>query len=67
MSSFVAFKRRREVYERKIAEKNAEQGTNAPLTSYCLIVSDPLLQTMVISKWIDATDVNSVAEKQIKD
>ena len=64
--SFVEFKRRREIYERQIAEKNTEHGVNVPLTSYRSTITEPVLEMMVMAKWVSATDVASITEEQLK-
>ena len=65
-ADFVQFKQRREVYERRVSEKNSQEGFDVPLTSYSSSVEEPILALMIRASWIKAESVNSITEEQLK-
>ena len=66
-SDFVMFKQKRVIYERKIAEKNAEEGVQVQLTTYRNSISRAVLEFFVSAGWLKAADAEAVTEEQLKE
>lgn len=63
---FVLFKEKREVYERQIAEKNAESGVQVPLTTYRNPITKPVLDMFVTACWVPVESVDDIQEEHLR-
>ena len=64
---FVLFRQGREIYERRISEKNADGNTYIQLTTYCDAIPKPILRIFVLGDWVSATTIESITEEQLQD
>ena len=64
--AFVKFKQNRAIYERRVQEKNNQDGVEVQLTSYRSSVEEPILALMLRAKWIEADSIEFITEDQLK-
>ena len=62
----VAFRRNREIYERKVAEKNSESGIQVQETTYLNSVPSHMLKMMILGRFISAKHPSEVTNEQVK-
>lgn len=62
---FTQFKRKRELYEKQLAEKNREPGSNFPVTSYRASIDDAYLRIFITAHWIKATSLEEITEEEL--
>ncbi|PXF44743.1 hypothetical protein BWQ96_05502 [Gracilariopsis chorda] len=63
---FVLFKQKLEVYERQIAEKNAESGIQVPLKTYWNSITKPVLDIFVTACWVPVESVEDITEQHLR-
>ena len=63
---FVSFKQKREIYERRVNEKSAEQGVPIPATSYRNSIQNPILEMFVVAQWVPMSSVAEITEDNLK-
>ena len=63
---FVRFKKKREIYEVRLSEKNRVENSNTPATSYKASIDKLLLKNFLIAKWVDAASVEDISEESLK-
>ena len=63
---FVKFKQDREIYERRAAEKNSQDGVTVALTSHRNSIENPILALVLRAEWVAASDTDSITEDQIR-
>ena len=63
---FVRFKKKRELYEDKLAEKNRVENTDTPATSYKASIDKLLLKNFLIARWILADSVDDITEEALR-
>ena len=61
------FKQNREVYERRISEKNLDPNVQVPLTTYKDSIDVGVLQVFAIGDWVPVDTVSEMTEEQLKD
>jgi len=66
-ADFVEFKHAREVYERRIAEKNSDPNVSVQLTSYKDSIDPSVLQIFAIGDWVPVDKVAEITEQHLKD
>lgn len=65
-SDFVVFKDKRDLYERKLSEKNSENNTDIPITTYRNSVDESVLEFFYISGWIPVASIDEISEEDLK-
>lgn len=63
---FIDFKKRREIYEMQIVEKNTDPATNIPLVSYKVSIENADLRLFIAAGWIQAPSIENITEMQIR-
>ena len=63
---FVQYKQRREVYERRIKEKNEESGVSVRVTTYRNSISKPVLDMFVTAQWVPVETTEEITEEQLR-
>lgn len=66
-SDFVTFKQKREVYERRVQEKIAEQGVAIPATTYRNSIEKPVLEIFITAQWVPVPSIDDITEEHLKD
>ena len=64
---FNLFTRERDLYEKKLAEKNREPGVNVPATTFKASIEDNMLRLFLAFGWIDQNDIADVTEDELKE
>ena len=64
--AFVEFKQNRAIYERRVQEKNNQEGVEVPLNSYRSGVEEQILALMLRAKWIEAESIQFITEEHLK-
>ena len=65
-ADFINFKPKREIYERRVQETSAEQGTEIPATSYRNFIEKPILQIFITAQWVAVNEVEEISEQHLK-
>ena len=61
-----AFLRARDLYEKQIAEKNAQPDVNVPLVTYRAAIDDNFLRLFITFGWVAATNISDITEEDLK-
>lgn len=64
---FVRFKQKREIYVRRVNEKNSDTTTQIQLTTYRDSISKPILRLFVLGDWVAAETVDDITEQQLQE
>ena len=64
---FVVFKEAREIYERRVKEKNLDQNVQVQLTTYRDSIPKSILQIFVIVDWVPVDNIENITEKHLED
>ncbi|CDF33359.1 unnamed protein product [Chondrus crispus] len=64
---FTAFLKKRDLYEKQLAEKNREPGVHITPTSYRASIDDSYLRIFLTAKWIKAESLEAISEEQIRE
>ena len=65
VKDFVEFREKRHEYERKLAERNAEQNTNVPRTTIRNSIDNDLLKMFIRMQWIPETELSKITEESL--
>lgn len=60
------FRQDREVYERRISEKNADPNVQVPLTTYKDSIDVAVLQVFAIGNWVPVDTVSEMTEEHLR-
>ena len=63
---FARFREERAIYERRVLEKNAQEGVHVEVTSYRNSIDESVLALMIRANWVDASDVEQLSEEQLQ-
>ena len=66
IESFAKFKQKREIYKRRVEEKNKQDGVKMQLTTIRSIVDDNNLETMLHAEWVVADSIDQITEEQLE-
>lgn len=66
-ADFVSFKHGREVYERRVAEKNADPNVQIQLTTYKDSITPAILEILALGDWVPVDTVELITENNLKD
>ena len=64
--AFVKFKQNRATYERRVQEKNNQDGVEVQLNSYRSSVEESILALMLRAQWIEADSIEFITGYQLK-
>lgn len=63
---FIDFKKRRELYEKQIEEKNKDSATSIPLVSYKSSVENADLRLFIAARWVPVDTIEQITELHIR-
>lgn len=65
-SDFVEFSEKRAIYERLVSEKNEENGSVAPITSYRNSIDDCYLDAFMWADWVPVSSIEEITEDHLR-
>lgn len=66
-SDCVKFKELRDIYERRVEETRAEQGSTLPATTYLSSIEEAVLHMFIVARGVPVNSIEEISEAHVKD